>query len=56
MANEADPYGRLPIILGSIFDKDIPSARMINVRHQAMLNWALKEIDNVRAKDSAKRD
>ena len=56
LLNDSDPYSQLPIMMGSIFDRDIPSARMINVRHQALLNWALKEIDDVRAKDSGKRD
>lgn len=45
-----DPYRNLPIIFGSIFDTSIPSTRMINVKHQAALNWALKRVETIKGK------
>lgn len=50
-----DPYHSLPILLGSILDQDIPSLRMMNVKHQAALVWAIKHVRTIKGKNVEER-
>lgn len=38
-----DPYKKLPLIFGSLLGSDIPCKRMLQVQHQAAINWAQAE-------------
>lgn len=51
LVDDQDPYKKLPILLGSIFDKDVKASKMINVLHQAMIIWALEEINLIRTRN-----
>jgi hypothetical protein len=46
----------MPVVLGSIFDDGIESARLCNVKHMAMINWALREIQQLRTKSPSAKD
>lgn len=39
-AEKSDPFGHLPLMMGSILSSGVQSVRMIKAKHQSALIWA----------------
>lgn len=55
MGGANDPYKNLPLLIGSILDQDVPSMRLMNVKHQAALLWSIKHVQNIKGKKVEER-